>query len=140
MFMPARDLYHQAVRNALIKDGWVITHDPYTFTFGLRNLFVDLGAEWPVAAEKAGHKIAVEIKSFIGPSEVHELQVAVGQFGLYREMIAVREPDRKLYLAVSEQAYKGVFEEPIGQLAIAKFNLVFLVFDLEKETVAQWIH
>lgn len=26
--MPRRDLYHDTVRNALIKDGWTITHDP----------------------------------------------------------------------------------------------------------------
>ena len=72
--MPVRDVYHTAVRNALVKDGWIITHDPYTFTFGLRNLFVDLGAEWPIAAEKGGRKIAVEIKSFGSPSEVHDLK------------------------------------------------------------------
>ena len=27
--MPRRDLYHDTVRNALIKDGWTIAHDPY---------------------------------------------------------------------------------------------------------------
>ncbi|MFN7462557.1 MAG: element excision factor XisH family protein, partial [Pseudanabaena sp.] len=27
--MPAKDVYHDAVKNALIKDGWVITADPY---------------------------------------------------------------------------------------------------------------
>ncbi len=43
--MPATDIYHNSVRNALIKDGWTITHDPYTLTFGLRNVFVDLGAQ-----------------------------------------------------------------------------------------------
>jgi hypothetical protein len=26
--MPAKDTYHNAVENALIKDGWTITHDP----------------------------------------------------------------------------------------------------------------
>ncbi len=26
--MPARDIYHDTVRNALEKDGWTITHDP----------------------------------------------------------------------------------------------------------------
>ena len=26
--MPAKDLYHEAVKNALIKDGWTITADP----------------------------------------------------------------------------------------------------------------
>jgi hypothetical protein len=32
--MPASDLYHDTVKNALTKDGWTITHDPYTLTFG----------------------------------------------------------------------------------------------------------
>ena len=26
--MPAKDIYHDTVKNALIKDGWTITHDP----------------------------------------------------------------------------------------------------------------
>jgi hypothetical protein len=25
----AKDIYHQAVRNALEKEGWTITHDPF---------------------------------------------------------------------------------------------------------------
>jgi hypothetical protein len=62
--MPALDIYHQNVKNALIKDGWAITHDPYTLTFGQRNVFVALGAERVLAAEKDQEKIAVEIKSF----------------------------------------------------------------------------
>ncbi len=28
--MPAKDLFHDSVRNALEKDGWTITADPYT--------------------------------------------------------------------------------------------------------------
>ncbi|MCP5029653.1 MAG: fatty-acid synthase, partial [Actinomycetia bacterium] len=28
--MPAKDLYHDVVKNALVKDGWEITHDPLT--------------------------------------------------------------------------------------------------------------
>jgi hypothetical protein len=62
--MPARDIFHNTVRYALEKDGWVITDDPLTLDWGDRNLFVDLAAERLVAAEKAGRKIAVEIKSF----------------------------------------------------------------------------
>ena len=26
--MPAKDIHHDTVKNALIKDGWTITHDP----------------------------------------------------------------------------------------------------------------
>ncbi len=28
--MPAKDIYHNEVKNALIKDGWTITDDPFT--------------------------------------------------------------------------------------------------------------
>ena len=52
--MPARDLYHDVVRNALSKDGWAITHDPYRLPWGRKDLYVDLGAEKLLAAEKAG--------------------------------------------------------------------------------------
>lgn len=137
--MPARDVFHDAIRNALIKDGWVVTHDPYTLTIGLRNLYVDLGAEWPMAAEKEGRKIAVEIKRFGGLSEVRDLELAIGQFTLYREMIAIKEPDRKLYLAVSDLTYAGIFDEPIGELAVERIGIPLIVFDPEKEVVVKWV-
>jgi hypothetical protein len=78
--MSARDIYHNSVKNALVKDGWKITHDPLILKWGLKDLYVDLGAEQLVAAEKAGQKIAVEIKSFVSPSEVEDLKNALGQF------------------------------------------------------------
>lgn len=31
--MPAKDRFHDAVRAALIKDGWTITHDLFKFEF-----------------------------------------------------------------------------------------------------------
>jgi XisH protein len=61
--MPAKNLYHDAVVAALIADGWTITDDPLTLSFGGKDLFVDLGAERPtLAAEKAGRNIAVEVQ------------------------------------------------------------------------------
>ena len=104
----------------------------------MRNLFVDLGAEWPIAAEKGGRKIAVEIKSFGSPSEVHDLEVAVGQFSLYREMIALKEPERKLYLAVSDRTYTSIFDEPIGRLALERLHVALLVFDPAGEVIVIW--
>jgi XisH protein len=71
--MPARDIYHNTVRNALVKDGWTITHDPYTLPFGDQKPQVDLGAEMPLAAEKEGRKIAVEVQSFLGASQTTDL-------------------------------------------------------------------
>src|ERR1700678_1552040 len=67
--MPARDLYHDAVVRALGADGWKITHDPLTLSFGGRDLFVDLGATHiALGASRQGERIAVEIKSFLSPS------------------------------------------------------------------------
>ena len=64
--MPAKDRYHDAVKAALIKDGWTITHDPYRIEFGTDNLYADLAAERAVvAAERDVEKIAVEIGSVL---------------------------------------------------------------------------
>ena len=67
--MPAKDIYHNVVINALIKDGWTITDDPFILRWGSKDLYIDLGAEQLLAVEKNGDKIAVEIKSFIGASQ-----------------------------------------------------------------------
>src|SRR5437588_7300958 len=63
--MSRLDVYHDAVRHALEKDGWTITHDPLTLSVGGRDIYIDLGAEMPIAAEKEGRRIAVEVKSFL---------------------------------------------------------------------------
>ena len=66
--MTAKDIFHDAVKHALEKDGWKITHDPLFLSFGGVDMYIDLGAERILAAERDDEKIAVEIKSFIGPS------------------------------------------------------------------------
>lgn len=43
--MPARDRYHDRVRNALIQDGWTITHDPLRLRWGAKDMYVDLFEE-----------------------------------------------------------------------------------------------
>ncbi|MDZ8262468.1 MAG: element excision factor XisH family protein [Nostoc sp. ChiQUE01b] len=34
--MPARDRYHENLKNALIKDAWTITDDPFHLKWGKR--------------------------------------------------------------------------------------------------------
>ncbi len=41
----AKDLFHDVVKNALIKDGWKITDDPLSLKVGDSELYIDLGAE-----------------------------------------------------------------------------------------------
>jgi hypothetical protein len=137
--MPARDRYHEQVKRALIQDGWTITHDPLRLQWGLRDMYVDLGAEQLLAAEKGSGKIAVEVKSFVGLSEMDDLEKAVGQFVVYHDVLSNIEPDRVLYLAVAEEIYVDLFEEPIGKLLIANGRVRVLVFDPYQEVIRQWI-
>jgi hypothetical protein len=136
----ARDIYHDAVKEALIKDGWQITHDPFAIPYGDHNLFVDLGAEKLIAAEKPGRKIAVEVKSFISRSPVDDLENALGQYLLYRSIMRRREADRTLYLAVPVRVFGGLLNAPIGQLALEDYELKLLVFNYEQKEITQWIN
>lgn len=76
--MPAKDLYHDAVKSALIKDHWTIVADPYRIKYKDVDLYADLAAERPIAVEREGQKIVVEIKSFVGRSLMTDFHLAVG--------------------------------------------------------------
>ena len=137
--MPARDFYHDVVKAALIADGWTITDDPYLLEVGEKNLYVDLGAERLIAADKQGHRIAVEVKSFLGPSEVRDLEVALGQFILYHDILEISEPDRLLFLAIPGEAYDRLFTVPIGQVLMARNRLRLIVFEPYEGVIIRWI-
>jgi XisH protein len=137
--MPARDRYHHQVRNALLQDGWIITHDPLRLQWGLKDMFVDLGAERLLAAEKDHRRIAVEVKSFVGLSEMEDLERAIGQYVVYHDVLSRVEPDRELFLAVSEAVFINLFEEPIGTLLLDNHRLRLLVFDPQTEVIRRWI-
>jgi hypothetical protein len=137
--MPAKDIYHNTVRTALEKDGWTITNDPLTLEIGDRSLFVDLGAEKILAAEKQGRKIAVEVKSFLSVSPVHDLEEALGQYIVYEDILELSEPERNIYLAVREEVYRDIFSEPLGQVLLRKKRLKLIVFDSSKEIIIRWI-
>jgi len=49
------------------------------------------------------------------------------------------EPDRTLYLAVSEDVRKSVFEEEAGQVLIEDRIVRVLTFDVNREEIIKWI-
>lgn len=136
----AKDIYHDNVRTALEKDGWTITHDPLTLQFGSRSVFVDLGAKKLLAAEREGQKIAVEIKSFVSKSLVKDWENAIGQFTLYLKILSKREPDRTLYLAITEEIYGSFFAEDIVQVVLEDGVIKIIVIDPIQEVVTRWIN
>ena len=137
--MPAKDVYHDVVRAALEKDGWVITDDPFRLKIGTKDLYVDLGAEKLLAAQKGKEKIAVEVKSFLSPSPIYDLESALGQFILYYDILEEQGSDRVLYLAIPQRTYIELFNEPIGQILLNKKRLRLVIFEPKKEVILQWI-
>ena len=135
----AKDRYHQLVKKALQEIGWVITSDPFYIPTLKRRLEVDLGAERLVAAEKDNQKIAIEIKSFIGLSEIHEFYKALGQFNYYQLALEDYQADRILYLAVPSDIYDTLFTEPLTIKAIDRYHIKIIVYNVKNEIIEKWI-
>jgi len=135
----ARDFYHEAVKEALIKDGWLITDDPLRLRWGRQDMYVDLGAEKLLLADKAEKQIAVEVKTFGGASSIADAQQSLGQYFIYLSVIKRLEPKRKLYIALHEEAYQDFFTEPLGEIVLSDYSVPLLVFEPDQEVIVQWI-
>jgi hypothetical protein len=135
----AKDLFHEVVKTALIKDGWQITDDPLFLKVGGVDFFIDLGAEKLLAAERDDEKIAVEIKSFINTSTIADFHLAIGQFINYRTALKLKNPDRKLFLAIPDNAYDSFFQKEFPRLIIQEYQLELFVYDIENEVILQWL-
>lgn len=136
--MSARDIFHNAVKIALEKDNWIVTHDPLTLEFGLGSLYVDLGAERIIAAERSNEKIAVEIKSFLSGSTVSAFHTALGQYLNYRLLMQSQYPEYKLYLAIPSSTYDSFFQLPFVQTTIQQYQLKLAVYVPEKQEIVKW--
>jgi hypothetical protein len=137
-----KDRYHKQALRALENDGWIITHDPFTFHFWFQpKLRIDLGATLGTMLEaQRGHRqIAVEVKSFqTSPST--DLYVAVGQYYCYHSWLRRRHPNRVLYLAVPNDVIVNLFQQPVGQTVQEDHGYIRLIgFDPDTERIVQWI-
>jgi XisH protein len=137
--MTVSDTIHRAVKNALIKDGWTVTHDPYTANFGGVRVFADLAAGKLLAAERGSERIAVEIKSFIGPSPIHDFEEALGQFLLYFSLLKRVDQGRKLYLAISEDTNNSLFNRGGIRAVLDDYKVPRVVIRVAEEEIASWI-
>lgn len=136
----ARDLFHNQVKTALIKEGWTITHDPYSIKISEAiKIQIDLGAESTIAAQRDQEKIAVEIKSFIADSDISEFHGALGQYLNYLQALELKDPARILYLAVPIDTYSEFFKIPFIQMSLKRHEVNLIVYNPIKEEIEQWI-
>ena len=136
--MAAKDRFHDAVKQALQKEEWVITADPLILKIDKVKFEIDLAAEKVFAAEKAGQKIAVEIKSFLNTSAVTDFHSALGQFLNYRLGLQMTEPDRTLYLAIPIDIFESFFQERFTQEAIRQYQVKLIVYEPIQEVIIEW--
>lgn len=139
--MAARDLYHNIVVEALVKDGWTITDDPLYLDYGSHNLYVDLGVERnTIGIQRGKDKLAIEIKTLAGASIVTEVQKAIGQYEMYESVLTDIEPDRIVYLAVPKVEFDLFFTQKLGQRLIEHRTLRIVVYDVDTKRISQWIN
>lgn len=136
----ASDIFHEQVKNALIKDGWIITSDPLTIRISQAvKVQIDLAAENAIAAQRDTEKIAVEVKSFTAGSDISEFHTSLGQYLNYCQALEENEPDRIVYLAVPEETYLDFFQLPFVQRALQRYEVKLIAYDPKKEEIRQWI-
>lgn len=137
--MPARDIYHTAVKTALIADGWHITAEDYTIPVGFQRVYIDLQADRElITASQGNTKIAVEVKSFIGQSLVKDLRDAVGQYVLYRSVLRRFDPERIPYLAIDVETAQSLFAEPLAEYLVLDERVLLIIVDITAERIVEW--
>lgn len=102
-------------------------------------MLIDLAAEKVLLAEKDANKIAIEVKSFVGTSEMEDLYNAVGQFILYRKALRKTEPERELYLAVRRDVYDDLFNDSNEDSLLNEEGVKLIVFEPETKEIVLWI-
>ncbi len=138
--MARRDFYHDAVKRAIQRDGWTVTQEPLYLPFGSTQLEVDLAAE-KIFAQRGAVRIAVEVKNFLQENmNASELQKSLGQYQLYDVLIEEENLSYRLYLAITESAYKTVFSTTAVQSLIRRNNMGLIIFNPETETIVEWKH
>jgi hypothetical protein len=135
----ARDIFHIAVKEGLIKDGRTVTDDPLTLLSREEGgISTDLGAEKIIVAERGLTKIAVEVKSFINPSLIHDFLRASGQYKGYDIVLKRKNFNRILYLAMPIFVYERLIVYDFVQAMIEEMSIKFILFDHIEKTIVEW--
>ncbi len=138
--MPRKDEIHEAVKNALLKEGWIITDDPFRIHYEDVDVYADLRVEKEEDESGTYRALVIEIKSFLEDSAIHSLEVALGQYATYRTLLNEVAPQYKLYLAVANTIYRSQFQRKSFQLIVQANQVALMVVDVLQEEIVAWIN
>jgi hypothetical protein len=137
--MAAKDIVHDIVREALEKEGWLITRDPFFLRVSENiGMFIDLAADKLLLAQRETFKIAIEVKSFVGLSNLTDFHLAVGQFLNYRLALEEFESDRILYLAIPDDIYNTFFQDSFIHKVIKAYSIKLMIVNPKKGEIILW--
>src|SRR5262249_10783739 len=124
--MPRKDQIHEAVRKALIKNGWTITDDPYRIEDEEAELQADSRIEKTMPDGSMRRVLVIEIKEFVTASPMNRLEEALGQYQVYRSYLRQIAPEEQLYLAVDKVSYDPLFARKSFQRIVEDYRLALL--------------
>jgi hypothetical protein len=139
--MAKNDKYYENVKEALQKEGWIITHSPFRVRIDNKIKFkMDLGAERTLFEfENTKEKIVVEIKSFLDPSFINDFHDCVGQYNDYLGALEYTQVKRKLWLAIPHTVYMDNFMHPFIISQLTRNSMSIVTFDPTINRIVQWI-
>ena len=135
--MPRLDDCHPQVVRALEKDGWIVADAPERLRQGKRAVFIDARATRRING-RILQILLLEIKCFPDrDSTTEELYIAIGQYIIYRAMLAYREIDIPLYLAIPDDVDRDIFDVVV-QRAVSDSKIRLVIVNLATETIVEW--
>lgn len=133
-----QDTCHPQIVNALHKAGWLVTDNVYLRVEDVIAI-ADLKA-WQNNNGDIQQIIVVEVKCFLNENDDQdELYRAIGQYLMYRSMIAARGLNMPLYLSVPVGAYERLFTKQIVQTVMQESRFKLLIVDIEREEIIRWL-
>ena len=71
-------------------------------------------------------------------SPLAEFHTALGQFLNYMLALKLNQPERILYLAITEDTYRDFFSDPFIQLSVSTYQVKLLIFAPLEEVIVLW--
>jgi hypothetical protein len=71
---------------------------------------------------------------------VTDLERALGQYTIYRTLLARLSPEREVLLAIAQDVYDGFFRRPAIADIVTAHLVRLLVFEPTREEIRAWIN
>ncbi|MBI5667759.1 MAG: hypothetical protein HZC41_07100 [Chloroflexi bacterium] len=136
--MSRLDYCHLQIVHALEKDRWKVNPIPLEIETPERTIHVDIEASRHVKGTQQ-RVLMAEVKCFPDRKKTtRELYEAVGQYIIYRAVLAEINTNVPLYLALPVEVYTTVFDST-ARRAVRDNMIKLPIVNLELERIVEWI-